>query len=105
LLNFTFVSLLLQVDDVTSWQRNQATADERHVLSALVNMLKDGDHSNVEPFCEKKVFGPKDNNNKYKFKEVDAAATSEGCALVAEHKHVMSIKGVEQLQRLIMFIE
>ena len=71
----------------------------------LVKMLEEENHTNVQPFCEKKVFGPKDKKDEYKFKEVDAAAIAEGCAIVAEHKHVMSIKGVEQLQRLITFIE
>ena len=49
---------------------------------------------------EKRVYGPGGLS-----KEVDAAAIAEGCALVAEHKHVMSIKGVEQLLTLIAFIK
>jgi hypothetical protein len=97
--------LILQVDDAVAWQRNHAKAEERHVRNKLVKMLEEENHTNVQPFCEKKVFGPKDKKNEYKFKEVDAAAIAEGCAIVAEHKHVMSIKGVEQLQRLITFIE
>ena len=73
--------------------------------STLVKILKEEGHTNVQPFCEKWVFGPKDKNNKYKFKKVDAAAFDEGCAMVAEHRHVMNMKGVMQLLRLIKFIE
>ncbi|KAH7623391.1 hypothetical protein NADE_002580 [Nannochloris sp. 'desiccata'] len=86
------------VDDVAAWQRSHAEAEERHVRSALVKLLQK-DHTDVEPFCSKRVYGPGG-----KFKEIDAAAISSDCAMVAEHKHVMSMKGVEQLQRAIAFI-
>jgi hypothetical protein len=85
---------------VAAWQRNHTEAEERHVRNKLVKMLEEENHTKVEPVCFKRVTGPGG-----KFKELDAAAVAEGCAVVAEHKHVMSIKGVEQLQRLITFIE
>ena len=85
---------------MAAWQRNHTGAEERHVRNKLVKMLKDEGHTNVQPVCFKRVYGPGGLS-----KEVDAAAIAEGCALVAEHKHVMSIKGVEQLLRLITFIE
>lgn len=98
MLNFTFVSLTLQVDDLVAEQRNHTEAEEGHVRSALVKMLEK-DHTNVQPFYSKRVYGPGG-----KFKEIDAAAIAPDCAVVAEQKHVMSMKGVEQLQRLIAFI-
>ncbi|KAG7674708.1 hypothetical protein NADE_007998 [Nannochloris sp. 'desiccata'] len=86
-----------RVDDLAAWQRSHAEAEERHVRSALVKLLQK-DHTDVEPFSSKRVYGPGG-----KFKEIDAAAISPDCAMVAEHKHVMSMKGVEQLQRAIAF--
>ena len=83
-----------------AWQQNETTAEERHVRSALVKMLEKEDHTNVQAIGFKKVYGPGD-----KYKDIDAAAIAEGCAMVAEHKDVMSIKGVQQLQRLITFIK
>ncbi|KAH7621183.1 hypothetical protein NADE_009231 [Nannochloris sp. 'desiccata'] len=87
-----------RVDDMAAWQRSHAEAEERHVGSALVKLLQK-DHTDVEPFSSKSVYGPGG-----KFKEIDAAAISPDCAMVAGHKHVMSMKGVEQLQRAIAFI-
>ena len=54
----------------------------------------------MEPVCFKRVTGPGG-----KFKEIDAAAIAEGCAIVAEHKHVVGSKGAEQLRKLIAFIK
>ncbi|KAG7670019.1 hypothetical protein NADE_006263 [Nannochloris sp. 'desiccata'] len=88
------------VDDVAAWQRNHTEAEERHLRNKLVKMLQEENHTNVEPVCLKRVTGPGG-----KFKEIDAAAIAASCAMVAEYKHVMSIKGVQQLQRLITFIE
>ena len=85
---------------MSAWQRNHIEAEERHVRSALVKMLKDEGHTNVQPVCFKRVYGPGGLS-----KEVDAAAIAEGCAMVAEHKHVMGSKGAEQLLKLIAFIK
>ena len=83
------------------WQRYQEEANERHVRNKLVKYLEDSGHLNVQPVCFKKIYGlPNDPP-----KELDAGAIAEGCAMVAEHKNVVDLDSVHQVQDLIKFIE
>ena len=100
MLNFTFVSLISQVDDAVKWQGSQIKADERHVRNKIVKYLEDGGHINVQPVCFQEIHGLGD-----EFIEVDAAAIADGCAMVAEHKNVLDVDSAIQLRTIIKFIE
>ena len=98
-LNFTFISLNLQFEGVERWQRNQTEASERNLVDQAVKFLENRGHTNVRPFCSKKVSGPADLK-----KEIDAGAIADNCAVVIEHTNVMDEDGAARLAYLVAFI-
>ena len=57
-------------------------------------------HSNVKPFCDKMVTGP---NGAYR--EIDAGAVAENCAVVVEYKNKIDKDAALQLSSAVDFIE
>jgi hypothetical protein len=89
----------LQFESIETWQKNQTSGDEQMLVKFAMNELEKN-HSNVRPWYKKKLTGP----NGWS-REVDAAAISDGCAIVVEHKNAMDSEGADQLTKLIEQIE
>ncbi|KAG7674758.1 hypothetical protein NADE_008041 [Nannochloris sp. 'desiccata'] len=92
-------------ESIETWQRNQTSGDERMLLARAIDELKkDPTHTNIRPWCKKKLTGPDGWSA-----EVDAVAiadgTNQGCAIIVEHKNVMDSKAALQLISLLAKIE
>ena len=89
----------MQFEGIEVWQKNQTSGDERMLVKRAMKELEKN-HSNVRPWCKKKLTGPDGWSA-----EVDACAIADGCAIIVEHKNVMDPKGAYQLTELCDDIE
>ncbi|KAG7674696.1 hypothetical protein NADE_007988 [Nannochloris sp. 'desiccata'] len=92
-------------ESIETWQRNQTSGVERMLVARAIDELKkDPTHTNVRPWCKKKLTGPDGWSA-----EVDAVAiadgTNQGCAIIVEHKNVMDSKAALQLISLLAKID
>ena len=90
----------MQFESLEVYQKNQIDGSERKLVEQAEKYLKENGHSNVQPFCRKKVTGADGLE-----REIDAAAIADNCAVVIEHKNLMDSKGAAQLASLVEFIE
>ncbi|KAG7668556.1 hypothetical protein NADE_006739 [Nannochloris sp. 'desiccata'] len=81
-------------ESIEVWQKNQTSGDERMLVKRAMKELEKN-HTNVRPWCKKKLTGPDG-----WFREVDAAAIADGCAIIVEHKNIMDSQGASQLTEL-----
>ena len=91
--------LILQFESIEGWQANQTSGDERVLVQRAMKELE-LNHTNVRPWCKKKLTGPDGWS-----RQVDAAAIADGCAVVVEHKNLMDQNGAEQLLKLVNEME
>jgi hypothetical protein len=94
--------LVLQVKDAAAsrWNPNEASEPELKLRAALVKMLEGENHTNIQPFGFKIVSGPDG-----KYRRIDTAVIADDCAVIADHRHVMTVRSAERLYSLIAFIE
>lgn len=93
--------LILQFESIETWQRKQTSGDERMLVARAIDELKkDPTHTNIRPWCKKKLTGPDGWSA-----EVDAVAIADGCVIFVEHKNVMDSDAADQLIRLLAKIE
>ena len=97
-LHYLFL-LILQFESIEVWQKNQSSGDERMLVKLAMKELE-LNHTNVRPWCKKKLTGPDG-----WFREVDAAAIADNCVIVVEHKNFMDKNGALQLYDLVNDIE
>ena len=70
------------------------------LVEQAIKYLEDSGHANIQPLCLKRITGPGGRG-----REIDAAAVSDNCAVVIEHKNLMDDAGADQLATLVDFIE
>ena len=81
-------------------KRVSSSGDERMLTAVAMKELKKTQHTNVRAWCQKKLTGP---NGWYR--EVDAVALADNCAIVVEHKNILDKSAALQLYSLIADIE
>lgn len=91
--------LILQIEDIEGWQKNQTLGDERMLVARAIKELG-RNHTNVRPWCKKVLTGPNGLS-----REVDAVAIADDCVIVVEQKNLIDKEGALQLYDLVNDIE